>query len=107
MEAELTRHFVHNAAEEPDMTSGPTPPPYTTAPPSYHSTNSAPASLQTANNIHPHPSIPAVTASAPPSNTSIPAVLNAQEESVQALQQKLKEVCLFSFLLRIEESRID
>ncbi len=81
MEAELTRHFMNNVAEEPDMSSGAGPPPYVSAPPSYHSSNSAPASLASS---HPAP--------ASPEANSIPGVLNAQEESVQVLQQKLKEV---------------
>uniref|UniRef100_A0A0P5TUY7 Neurabin-1 n=1 Tax=Daphnia magna TaxID=35525 RepID=A0A0P5TUY7_9CRUS len=85
MEAELTRHFMNNVAEEPDMSSGAVPPPYVSAPPSYHSSNSAPASLASS---HPAPALPDVPAV---SANSIPAVLNAQEESVQALQQKLKE----------------
>lgn len=81
MEAELTRHFMSNVAEEPDM-SGTVPPPYVSAPPSYHSSNSAPASLASS-----HP-VPAPQTS----SSSIPGVLNAQEESVQVLQAKLKEV---------------
>lgn len=91
MEAELTRHFMNNVAEEPDMTSGSVPPPY--APPSYHSTssNSAPASLNTQ-----VPAVPAVPVATPvaanAATNSIPGVLNAQEESVHVLQQKLKEV---------------
>lgn len=92
MEAELTRHFMNNVAEEPDMSSGPVPPPYVSAPPSYHSSNSAPASLASS---HPAPALPDVPAV---SANSIPAVLNAQEESVQALQQKLKEVQNVQFI---------
>ncbi|XP_059351791.1 uncharacterized protein LOC130689486 isoform X2 [Daphnia carinata] len=83
MEAELTRHFMNNVAEEPDMSSGAGPPPYVSAPPSYHSSNSAPASLASSQSTPALPDVPA---------NSIPAVLNAQEESVQALQQKLKEL---------------
>lgn len=92
MEAELTRHFMNNVAEEPDMSSGAVPPPYVSAPPSYHSSNSAPASLASS---HPAPALPDVPAV---SANSIPAVLNAQEESVQALQQKLKEVQNVQFI---------
>lgn len=84
MEAELTRHFMNNVAEEPDMSSSSVPPPY--APPSYHSSNSAPASLS--GQAPPLPAVPPVAAN------TIPSVLNAQEESVQVLQQKLKEVML-------------
>ena len=86
MEAELTRHFMNNVAEEPDMSSGGGPPPYVSAPPSYHSSNSAPASLASSHPAPASPEVPAVVAN------SIPGVLNAQEESVQVLQQKLKEV---------------
>lgn len=84
MEAELTRHFMNNVSEEPD-TSGSVPPPYSSAPPSYHAhtSNSAPASLSS------NHTAPAGAAAAQP---TIPGVLNAQEESVHALQQKLKEV---------------
>lgn len=92
MEAELTRHFMNNVAEEPDMSSGAGPPPYVSAPPSYHSSNSAPASLASLASNHPAPALPEV-----PAANLIPAVLNAQEESVQALQQKLKEVLNLHF----------
>jgi hypothetical protein len=87
MEAELTRHFMNNVAEEPDMSSGAGPPPYVSAPPSYHSSNSAPASLASS---HPAPASPETSLAV--GTNSIPGVLNAQEESVQVLQQKLKEV---------------
>ena len=86
MEAELTRHFMNNVAEEPDMSSGGGPPPYVSAPPSYHSSNSAPASLASSHTLPASPEATVVAAN------SISGVLNAQEESVQVLQQKLKEV---------------
>lgn len=98
MEAELTRHFMNNVhmAEEPDMTTqGAVPPPYhVTAPPSYHATSSAPASLSSPPG--PAPSSPGVAPSSAPTPAAqvntIPGVLDAQEESVHVLQQKLKEV---------------
>ena len=86
MEAELTRHFMNNVAEEPDMSSIGGPPPYASAPPSYHSSNSAPASLASSQPAPASPEASSVAAN------SISGVLNAQEESVHVLQQKLKEV---------------
>jgi len=89
MEAELTRHFMNNVhmAEEPEPT---VPPPsyHASVPPSYH-INSAPASLSSP----PGPAPPGPVVAQQQVNT-IPGVLNAQEESVQVLQQKLKEVNL-------------
>ena len=84
MEAELTRHFMNNVSEEPD-TSGSVPLPYSSAPPSYHAhtSNSAPAS---------HSSKYTAPAAAQPTIPGVLNSLNAQEESVHALQQKLKEV---------------
>jgi hypothetical protein len=98
MEAELTRHFMNNVAEEPDMSSGGGPPPYVSAPPSYHSSNSAPASLASSHPAPASPEVPAVVAN------SIPGVLNAQEESVQVLQQKLKEVQI-QFIIKFKFCR--
>jgi hypothetical protein len=100
MEAELTRHFMNNVAEEPDMSSGAGPPPYVSAPPSYHSSNSAPASLASS---HPAPASPETSLAV--GTNSIPGVLNAQEESVQVLQQKLKEV-QYEFLIFFNQIQI-
>ena len=82
IETELTRHFMNNVhmAEEPEPI---VPPPnyHSSVPPSYH-INSAPASLL---------STPGPAPGQQKVNT-IPGVLNAQENCVQVLQQKLKEV---------------
>ena len=107
MEAELTRHFINNVAEEPDHPPSTCPPPYMSAPPSYSnsissSMNSGPTSISSTSGI------PTTTSSASSSsaasmstatgqvvgsgNATISGVLHAQEESVHVLQQKLKEV---------------
>jgi len=74
MEAELTRHFMSNVAEEPNS------PPQMPPCPSYSSVSSSASQSSS------------ITNSAAPSISSIPGIPSVNTQDVQVLQQNLKDV---------------